>query len=634
MEFVEPKVFLIAESKVDHDQLKEMLIAVGGDTALQWLAKTKEASKSEGELLTEVSGRMCYKSFGIGLNPNVTKIRQNSQDYIDNTLAKGDGSIFEHASCTFAFIDVSRVTTHELVRHRVGTAMCLTGDTLIHSVRTLHGRPDGTKKRKLEDLYQMNLTPHGRSRIPLLKLRVLDEHSNTFTSGKVHRILNSGIKDVFEIELEDGSKCKMTRDHTILTSKGWMRLEDLVQFIDVNANRVAFYGTPLATVATNGYTIPYTALQLEDGIYAYRSKWWLEAKIRDGLTFREIGAIAGVSLHTVRVWVQKRGLTGLSKSLKLYARAGNKGLHYTLGPMNEKRRGEISLRMRGEKNHRWRGGITPHPMNPELRGLILKRDRYHCRMCSKSPTRYMLSIHHIDIYEPGKASNTDPNNLITLCKRCHGRVTGFETMYEPYLYRLLNVPIQFPTKNSPRTKLHKPKFLTLVRLKYCGKQQTYDIMMKEPYHNFIANHIIVHNSQESLRYVRPTSLKFWLPPDLEGKSKEIKSIVEDIEKDYRRLESSFEWEKINFDVKKRITSALRRILPDGMSTSIIWTANHRTIRHVITMRTAESAEVEIRLVFDKVARIMKEKFPLIYRDFEYVELDDKTRSWRPKYVKA
>ena len=87
-------------------------------------------------------------------------------------------------------------------------------------------------------------------------------------------------------------------------------------------------------------------------------------------------------------------------------------------------------------------------------------------------------------------------------------------------------------------------------------------------------------------------------------------------------------------MKKRITSALRRILPDGMATSIIWTANHRTIRHVITMRTAEGAEVEIRYVFDKVARIMKEKFPLIYADFEYTELDDKTRSWRPKYNKV
>ncbi len=52
------------------------------------------------------------------------------------------------------------------------------------------------------------------------------------------------------------------------------------------------------------------------------------------------------------------------------------------------------------------------------------------------------------------------------------------------------------------------------------------------------------------------------------------------------------------------------------------------------MRTAEPAEVEIRYVFDKVARIMKKKFPLIYADFEYTKLPDKTRSWRPKYAKV
>jgi len=91
---------------------------------------------------------------------------------------------------------------------------------------------------------------------------------------------------------------------------------------------------------------------------------------------------------------------------------------------------------------------------------------------------------------------------------------------------------------------------------------------------------------------------------------------------------------MNFDMKKRITSALRRIMPDGMATSIVWTANHRTIRHVIAMRTAESAEVEIRFVFDKVARMMKERFPLIYHDFEYTELDDRTRTWHPKYNKV
>jgi len=264
MEFVEPQVYLIAESKINFDQLKAMLASVGEETATSWFARTKEASKSEGELLTEVAGRICYKSFGVGLNPNVTKIRASSRDYIDNTLSKGDGSIFEHATCTFAFLNVSRVLTHELVRHRVGVAI----------------------------------------------------------------------------------------------------------------------------------------------------------------------------------------------------------------------------------------------------------------------------------------------------------------------------------------------------------------------------------SQESLRYVRPTHLRFWLPPDLQEKKTEVKLIVEQIEQNYHDLERSYGWDKLNFDVKKRITSALRRVMPEGMATSIVWSANHRTIRHVIAMRTTESAEIEIRFVFDKVARMMKERFPLIYNDFEFTELEDKTRTWKPKYNKV
>ena len=43
-----------------------------------------------------------------------------------------------------------------------------------------------------------------------------------------------------------------------------------------------------------------------------------------------------------------------------------------------------------------------------------------------------------------------------------------------------------------------------------------------------------------------------------------------------------------FHVKKEVTSALRRLAPIGLSTDIIWTANARTLRHVIEMRTAEA----------------------------------------------
>ena len=70
-----------------------------------------------------------------------------------------------------------------------------------------------------------------------------------------------------------------------------------------------------------------------------------------------------------------------------------------------------------------------------------------------------------------------------------------------------------------------------------------------------------------------------------------------------------------FHVKKEVTSALRRLAPIGLSTDIIWTANARTLRHVIEMRTAAGAEEELRLVFDEIARMMQAEAPGLFQDF-------------------
>ena len=64
-----------------------------------------------------------------------------------------------------------------------------------------------------------------------------------------------------------------------------------------------------------------------------------------------------------------------------------------------------------------------------------------------------------------------------------------------------------------------------------------------------------------------------------------------------------------FHVKKEVTSALRRLAPIGLSTDILWTANLRTLRHVIEMRTAEGAEEEMRSVFDEIAQLMLREAP-------------------------
>jgi thymidylate synthase (FAD) len=139
-------------------------------------------------------------------------------------------------------------------------------------------------------------------------------------------------------------------------------------------------------------------------------------------------------------------------------------------------------------------------------------------------------------------------------------------------------------------------------------------------------------SQESLRYVRLTDIGFRVPPALEPVRDQVISIVEQLEELQvsAASELGIDAEDIPFHVKKEVTSALRRLAPIGLSTDIVWTANARTLRHVIEMRTAEGAEEELRLVFDKIARVMLEEAPGLFQDFACQ--DD--GSWVPEHRKV
>ncbi len=139
-------------------------------------------------------------------------------------------------------------------------------------------------------------------------------------------------------------------------------------------------------------------------------------------------------------------------------------------------------------------------------------------------------------------------------------------------------------------------------------------------------------SQESLRYVRLTDIGFRVPPALEPLREQALSIVEQLEEFQLSAarELGIDAEGVPFHVKKEVTSALRRLAPMGLSTDILWSANVRTLRHVIEMRTAEAAEEELRIVFDEIARIMQIEAPLLFGDF--ARGDD--GAWVPEFRKV
>lgn len=121
MKFVTPELFLVGKTQLT-DGLRAYLESIGAE----W---EPDPEVSDGENLIEAAGRVCYRSWSPydpskpeATNPNVTRVRRGNKRYLKNILESGHGSVLEHVQMNFVLKNVSRVLTHELVRHRVGTA--------------------------------------------------------------------------------------------------------------------------------------------------------------------------------------------------------------------------------------------------------------------------------------------------------------------------------------------------------------------------------------------------------------------------------------------------------------------------------------------------------------------------------
>ena len=145
-------------------------------------------------------------------------------------------------------------------------------------------------------------------------------------------------------------------------------------------------------------------------------------------------------------------------------------------------------------------------------------------------------------------------------------------------------------------------------------------------HELVRHRVGTAISQESLRFVRLTNLGFWAPTVI-SENEEFMEIatktVEQLEQVQQSLARMLELDADGklFKDKKVATSAMRRLAPEGLATTIGWSGNFRTLRHVLEMRTEPGAEEEIRLVFGQVGKILLERYPNEFADYEVEEAD-------------
>ena len=110
MEFVtEPSVHLIGKSSLLDEDLRAYLLEK------DLIYKNWDGTQSEGELISETAGRLCYMSFA---NPRPG----GTEAYLGHIKNVGHGSVLEHVTYNFIISNVPRYFEVELIRHRAGTA--------------------------------------------------------------------------------------------------------------------------------------------------------------------------------------------------------------------------------------------------------------------------------------------------------------------------------------------------------------------------------------------------------------------------------------------------------------------------------------------------------------------------------
>lgn len=156
-------------------------------------------------------------------------------------------------------------------------------------------------------------------------------------------------------------------------------------------------------------------------------------------------------------------------------------------------------------------------------------------------------------------------------------------------------------------------------------------------HELVRHRVGTAFSQTSGRYVSIDNIEIVLPPDLRdqpvnfrydnGETK-LMTAQELVETEAyhlagicRQLRDNLIKPGDSFATKKQITSAIRRLAPNGQTNEIGWSCNVRSLRHMLEMRTSRHAEWEIRVVFNEVANLIQQKWPLMLYGGVATEVD-------------
>jgi thymidylate synthase ThyX len=633
-----PTVHLIARPSIDFEGMHAYLREVGGESWLDMRLEGAEAGAGEpgarrsperppgpnpGELLVEFGGRACYRSWEPGLNPNVTRIRTDRQQYFANILSSGHGSVLEHANYCFALRNVSRVFCYDADtevltsegwkawpdvdgRETFATVNPDSG-ALEYQQATEHfvGDYDGPMYRVRSEQIDLLVTPNHRMWVRAYDVRARHRGEEPYRVRFAHEIFGKRVEyqksaiwhgqESGTISIPGTKRIYKRRIDTTQTTRHYIGttfpLEEFARFLGHWLAEGSIDGHQIVVAQNRGEQRQAMAENIRSmGLKTYEPQTGHGDVRTQNVALRDSLAECGTRAPEKRIpaYVQQWGPRILRIFLEAYADGDG-------SPRKDCNQAVIYTASRA--------------MADDLQVLAIKAGwSANIRIDDRTGMQRVLAT--------GQAfRNVHPSYIVSLVKtRTHALVNhngAGSDSWQQYRGKVYCVKV--------------PNGLFFVRRK--GKP-----VVSGNTHELVRHRAGSAFSQESLRYVRLTDIGFRVPPALEPMREQVLSIVEQLEEFQVQAAQTLgiDEEGVPFHVKKEITSALRRLAPIGLSTDIIWTANARTLRHVIEMRTAEGAEEELRLVFSRVAEIMSTEAPLLFQDFTRAP----DGSWAPEHHKV
>ena len=475
--------------------------------------------------------------------------------------------------------------------------------------------------------------PHfRRDRVQGMRLRQVNEDTHALQHTRVVDVYKNGVKPVFRMVLEDGKTIEATADHQFLFAEGWNTLRGASGLREANGRAVWIAGDYLVHVNGAAELVPAM----------YQDPVWLQREYRGHRRrIADIAEACGVSYHTIRKWLGKYGLTEPGRGdFAPGQEPWNKGLTYRTGPkgLSPESLGAIREARSGPASNFWKGGVATERASigrwtTQVAPKVHASNGWTCQLCHQRAGE--LHCHHVVPVWADLDRARDIANLTTLCGDCHRSIQGREL---DVVERLGGPPVKAEWQPRPRVawnRLETSRLVRVERFEYVGERETYDLEVEGPYHNFVANGIITHNSVNELsaRYsLMP--LLFYTPPQdqfaLQSRSNNQGREGGAPPEVYK--EAVERWERLRKDaggtygwlLEEDVARELARIdLPVSTYTQWYWKIDLHNLLHFLTLRVDTRAQWEIQQFARVIAGMVKRVAPLSYEAWVDYDLESR-----------